>query len=182
MDLVEILKSKKDSWDLLRDLLSAICQRFAAEDTSQAGTFVRVSCSWGSHESKAVSPYGFLFLEIVQSAMSSTEQKVELVMVDQLKSRLLSSLGSRLARQQGSDVETRVVVRSSIQCPGKKNASAVCSVLQHSKIVAFYVFLRTSEGMDGQLCRRPCLLPTFMIFLSLKRVTRIVWLLPEQRM
>ena len=153
MDLVEILKSKKDSWDLLRDLLSAICQRFPAEDTSKAGTFVRVSCSWGSHQSKAVSPYGFLFLEIVESAMSSTEQKVELVVVDHLKCRLLFALGSRLARQQGSDVETRVVVRSSIQCPGKSSASAVCSVLQHSQIVDLGPggLLRVSEdiGRDG---------------------------------
>ena len=85
--------------------------------------------------------------------MNSTEQKVELVMVDHLNCRLLSSLGSRLARQQGSDVETRVVVRSGIQCVGKKSASAVCSVLQHSQIVDLGPggLLRVSEdiGRDG---------------------------------
>ena len=151
MDLVEILKSKKDSWDLLRELLNAICQRFAAEDTSKSGSFVRVTCSWGSHESKAVTPFGFRFLEMVESGMGSTEQKVELVVVDFLTKGLLSALGSRLVRQQDSDVETRVVVRSSIQCAGKTSFSAVCSVLQHSKIVDLAGSLQVYEdiGTDG---------------------------------
>ena len=69
MDLVEILKSKKDTWDLFRDLLNEICRAFPAEDTSQNGTFARVSYSSGSNESNSVSVSlkGFLFLEVKTS-------------------------------------------------------------------------------------------------------------------
>ena len=78
MDLVEILKSKKDTWDLFRDLLNGICKAFPAEDTSQNGTFVRLSSAWGSNESNSVSVSlkGFLFLEVKMSVITHFLQLV----------------------------------------------------------------------------------------------------------
>ena len=107
LDLVELLKSKKEPWDLFRELLNEICKKFPAEDTSKNGTFVKLSWSWGSQESNSVSVSlkGFLFLEAAEAAMKSTEQKLELVVVEDLRFQLLSAVGSRLARQQG-DVDT----------------------------------------------------------------------------
>ena len=64
-DLVEILKSAEDTLDLFRELLAKICKRFPAQDSSQDGTFVRVSNTWGSHKSSVVSPDGFIFLEVI---------------------------------------------------------------------------------------------------------------------
>ena len=135
MDLVEILKlSKKATLDLFSDLLNQICKKFPAEDSSRNGEFVRVSCSCGSDETSLVSTQGFLLLEAAEGAMKSTEQKVEMVVVDHLRGRLLSALASRMDRQK-DDVDTRVVVRLSIQCDDKKSALDVCSVLQHSFVV-----------------------------------------------
>ena len=64
-NLVEILKSTEDTLDLFRDLLDMICKRFPAQDSSQDGTFVQVSNTWGSHESSVVSSDGFIFLEVI---------------------------------------------------------------------------------------------------------------------
>ena len=133
---MEILNlSKKATLDLFSDLLLQICKKFPAEDSSRNGEFVRVSCSsCGSHETSLVSTQGFLLLEAAEGAMKSTEQKVEMVVVDHLRGRLLSALASRMDRQK-DDVDTRVVVRLSIQCDDKKSALDVCSVLQHSFVV-----------------------------------------------
>ena len=66
----------------------------------QAGSFVRVSCTWGgSQDSSAVSVStdGFLMLEAAEDVMGSTEQNLELVVVNDLAGPLLSAVGSRLA-------------------------------------------------------------------------------------
>ena len=164
MDLVELLKSKKDTWDLFRDLLREICKTFPAEDTSKNGIFVRVSCSWESRESNSVSLKGFLFLEEAEAAMKSAEQKLELVVVDHLRLRLLSAVVSRMARQQGDVVPwyhsgTRVVVRSNIQCGSKKSALDVSSVLKNCQIVDLGGLLHVAGdiGREGWTALREAL-------------------------
>ena len=135
VDLVEILKTKEDASDLFRDLLKEICKGFPAEDSSQDGKFVRVSCPWDECNAVSVSPNGFLLLEAAEGAMSTTEQNLELVVVDRLWDQILTAVGSRLARQQGKDVESRVVVRVGILCMGEECANALSSVMQHCSVV-----------------------------------------------
>ena len=160
---------KKDTWDLFRDLLREICKTFPAEDTSKNGRFVRVGCSWESQESNSVSVSlkGFLFLEEAEAAMKSTEQKLELVVVDHLRFRLLSAVGSRMARQQGyvdtmvpwHQPGTRVVVRSNIQCGSKKSALDVSSVLKNCQIVDLGGLLHVAGdiGREGWTALREAL-------------------------
>ena len=62
--------------------------------------------------------------------MESTEQNLELVIVDTLSDHLLSAVSSRLARQQGIDVDTEVVVRWKIECQGEESAVAISSLMQ----------------------------------------------------
>ena len=112
VDLVKILKSKEDPWDMFRFLLKDICTTFPAQDSSQDGTFVRVSCPWEEASAVSVSPDGFVLLEAAEGAMESTEQVLEVVQVDVLRFHLLSDVGSRVARQQDKNVNSRVVVRS----------------------------------------------------------------------
>ena len=146
-DLVEMLKSAEDTSDLFRILLVEICKRFPAQD----GTFVRVSCTWGS-SAVSVSPDGFLFLEAAEDAMQSAEQNLELVVVDKILSgHLLSAVASRLARQQGKGVDSRVIVRSpGIQCEDKDSASAISSLMQHCQQVCFcHLLVKEDIGRDG---------------------------------
>ena len=157
---MEILKSKEDPLDLFRDLLNLICAKFPAEDSSQdSGTFVRVSCS--SHESNAVSvsTYGFLLLEAAENAMASTEQNLELVVVDTLSDHLLSAVASRLARQKGFDADTKVVVRSNIQCQGKESAIDISSLMQNCRSVELHGKLQVSKDIrkDGWAALREAL-------------------------
>jgi len=150
VDLVEILKSKEDPWDAFRDLLKEICKSFPAENSSLA----RLSFPWDDSDVVSVSLDGFCLLEAAEGAMDSTEQNLKLIVVDLLSSHLLTAVGSRLARQQTSaadlvvrfpnslcchrgsanlttDVDTRLVVRSKIQCLGEECISAINSILQH---------------------------------------------------
>ena len=99
--------------------------------------------------------------------MKSAEQKLELVVVDHLRLRLLSAVGSRMARQQG-DVDsmvpwhqpgTRVVVRSNIQCGSKKSALDVSSVLKNCQIVDLGGLLHVAGdiGREGWTALREAL-------------------------
>ena len=157
---MEILKSKEDPWDLFRDLLKLICERFPAEDPGQdGGTFVKVRCSCRSQESSAVSvsPHGFLLLEAAEASMGSTEQNLELVVVDKLGDHLLSAVGSRLTRQEG--VDTRVVVRKAILCQGEESASAISSLMQHCGKVEVLGYLQVLQdiGKEGWTALREAL-------------------------
>ena len=145
---MEILKSAEDSLDLFRDLLDEICKKFPAQDSSQDGTFLRVSCTWGSSV-VSVSPEGFLFLEAAEDAMQSTEQNLELVVVHKILSgHLLSALASRLGRQQpGKDV---IVQCSGIQCEDKDSASAIFYLMQHCRKLNFcHLLVKEDIGREG---------------------------------
>ena len=145
---MEILKSGEDTLDLFRDLLNGICKRFPAQDSSQDGTFLRVSCTWGS-SAVSVSPEGFLFLEAAEDALQSTEQNLELVVVHKILSgHLLSAVASRLTRQQpGKDV---IVWCSGIQCEDKNSASAISSLMQHCRQPNFcHLLVKEDIGREG---------------------------------
>ena len=90
--------------------------------------------------------------------MKSTEQKLELFVVDHLKFRLLSALSSRMARQQDA-VDTRVVVRSNIQCGSTKSALDVLSVLKNCRIVDLGGLLHVAGhiGREGWTALREAL-------------------------
>ena len=156
---MELLKSKEDPLDLFRDLLNLICTSFPAEDSSQDGTFVRVGCSSHLSNAVSVSTYGFLLLEAAESAMASTEQILELVVVDTLSNHLLSAVASRLARQQSFDVDTKVVVRSNIQCQGEERAVDISSLMQNCRSVEVRGNLQVSKdiGKEGWAALREAL-------------------------
>ena len=156
---MELLKAKEDPLDLFRDLLNLICTSFPAEDSSQDGSFVRVSCSSHGSNAVSVSTYGFLLLEAAESAMASTEQNLELVVVDTLSDHLLSAVASRLARQQGFDVDTKVVVRADIQCQGEESAIDISSLMQNCRSVEVRGNLQVSKdiGKDGWAALREAL-------------------------
>ena len=137
MDLVEILKSKEDPWDAFRDLLKEICDGFPARDASLDGIFVRVSCPWDQSNPATVSLHGFLLLEAAEGTMESSEQDLELVVVDHLEGRNLTAVGSRLARQNQGEksCKARLVVRSKIFCWDEESASALSNVMQYSGAV-----------------------------------------------
>ena len=94
-------------------------------------------------------------LEAAEGGMGSTEQNLEMVMVKDLHYPLLPAVGSRLvaplppipslfksspniisrlARQKGKDVNSRVIVRR-LACCNKETAFAMSSVLQHCQKV-----------------------------------------------
>ena len=125
---MEILKLKEEPWGLFRDLLKEICKGFPAPARD---FFVRVSCPWDESNAVSVSLDGFILLEEAEAAMESTEQNLELVVVDLLNTHLLTAVASRLARQQGKGVETRVVVHGRILILGEECANALSSVMQH---------------------------------------------------
>ena len=90
-----------------------------------------MSCPWDKSTTVSVSLDGFILLEAAEAAMESTEQNLELVVVDLLNIHLLTAVGSRLARQQVKGVETRVVVHGRILILGEECANALSSVMQH---------------------------------------------------
>lgn len=108
VDLVKILKTKNGPWEAFRALLLGVCSKFPASDSKPK--VVLVNGPWDENTEISVSLQGFLLLEAAEEAMQSTEQDFKLLQVDSLRGELLDALGSRLARQQGRDRDTRVVV------------------------------------------------------------------------
>merc|ERR1719370_1509299 len=82
--------------------------------------------------------------------MGSTEQNLEMVMVDNLSDYLLSAVSSRLARQQGIDVDTKVVVRRNIQCQGVESASAISSLIQNCRRMELRGNLQVPKDIGGE--------------------------------
>ena len=78
----------------LRDLLGQICKRFPPTDPSLVAEerFVRVSCNCHLNGSRKVGVNGFLLLEAAEAALGSTEQRLELVVVDFLGDDLLAAV------------------------------------------------------------------------------------------
>ena len=70
--------------------------------------------------------------------MKSTEQNLELVVVDHLACHLLSAVGFRLVRQQDKDVDSRVIVRCKIQCGDKDKVSAFSSLMWNCQRVELH--------------------------------------------
>ena len=78
--------------------------------------------------------------------MQSTEQNLELVVVDHLDGILLIAVSFRVARQQGKDVDSRVTVRSKM-CGDKETVSAIsCSTAGWWIFTAFCKLMGTLDG------------------------------------
>ena len=73
---------------------------------------------------------GFQLLEAVEAALGTTEQRLELAMVDVLEDHLLAALASRLARQQNTS-QTTITVRRRIVCKKKDDCLAISSLMQN---------------------------------------------------
>ena len=133
VDLVKILKTKNGPWEAFRALLLGVCRKFPASDSKPK--VVLVNGSWDENTEISVSLQGFLLLEAAEEAMQSTEQDFKLLHVDFLHGELLYALGSRLARQQGKDLDTRVVVQKGIVVRHDECALALSSIMKNSKSV-----------------------------------------------
>ena len=141
---MEILRSKEDPWDAFRELLKEICKTFPAKDDQ----FARLSCPGDDSDVVSVSLVGFCLLEAAEDAMDSTEQNLKLIVVDILRTHLLTAVGSRLARQQMSaNVDTRIVVQSKILCLGEDCISAINSLLQHCGKVDLHGLLEVGRDI-----------------------------------
>ena len=125
LDLVELLKTRETLLPHLLDLLDLICERFPSRTNRP---FVKVS--FPGHESRSVGPIGFQLLEAVEAALGTTEQRLELAMVDVLEDHLLAALASRLARQQNTS-QTTITVRRRIVCKKKDDCLAISSLMQN---------------------------------------------------
>ena len=110
--LINLLAKMEEPQDYLVSLLDLICTRFPADASRQFSVTkdaggklldqtesVEVSCPRHA-ASHSVSPLGFLVLEEVERALGSAEQRVEKVGLGDLGGVLISSLGSRMLRQE----------------------------------------------------------------------------------
>ena len=131
VDLVKILKTKNGPWEAFRALLLGVCRKFPASDSKPK--VVLVNGSWDENTEISVSLQGFLLLEAAEEAMQSTEQDFKLLHVDFLHGELLDALGSRLARQQSRDLDTRLVVQKRILVRHDECALALSPILKNCK-------------------------------------------------
>ena len=94
--------------------------------------------------------YGFWYLEEVERTMETTEMKVERVVIDFLEEAELADLNSRLLRQQGLGVETKVDV-SKLVCNSKESAEAIATMMQHCQSVDVQnaLFIDVDIGIEG---------------------------------
>ena len=92
--LVAILKLMKNPHDARVDLLELICETFPKEEY---GGFLHLGCSSHS-EGHRISLEGFLLLEEVESAFSSTEMKIEMIDSVYWNNSVGAAISTRLAR------------------------------------------------------------------------------------
>ena len=102
----ELLKLMGTPQDLLQDLLGVTATGFPANDRDffNGVDGQRVPClfvvSGPFQKPHSVSPFGFMLLEEIESALGSSEQRVEKIVVQNLEGALMSALTNRLSRQQ----------------------------------------------------------------------------------
>ena len=106
------------------------------------------------HGSRSVGVTGFLLLEAAESALGSTEQRLELVVVDYLGDDLLAAVASRLTRQQISKLdisETRVEVQENLSCKNQEDVEAFSFLMQncHSVQIQGSLFIPNDIGREG---------------------------------
>ena len=150
-DIVQLLKSLEDPLPHLRDLLDLICKIFPPTPQNEEDGFVRVSCP--RRGSCLVLDTGFQLLETAEAALGSTEQRLELVLVDYLGNHLLADVASRLARQRiNLDIsETRVEVWENLICKNQEDVKAISSLMQNCQSVHIHgsLFIPDDIGRKG---------------------------------
>ena len=105
--LVAILKLMKNPNDPRVDLLELICEKYPTEEQ---GGFLHLACSSHS-EGHRISPEGFLLLEEVESAFSSTEMKIEMIDTESgyWNNPVWSAISTRLARCRDTMTSVRII-------------------------------------------------------------------------
>ena len=100
-NLIKILKLLKKPKVHLPVLLDVICESSGPLEQHLNGfpQFIQMGCNHHP-DSHQITPWSFKLLEEVEGAFGTTEQTVDLVKIRQMNEPILSSLASRLARQQ----------------------------------------------------------------------------------
>jgi len=124
--LTDILKMFKNPVSLEMDLLVLICRRFppCESDLVHLSHHLPPDQFW----TNSVSPQGFILLDVVESTLSTTKQKVEKIQVNVLKEPLLSAISGRVTRQQRRISELR---SWEVRCCSNESAEAVCALVNH---------------------------------------------------
>ena len=166
LPFAEILKMTEDPNPLLLlELLHVICERFPpvgrddvpleargspnSVNMIPGPEFFEVACAC-EHTSHAVCPYGFLLLEGVERMMGTTEQKVQWVVLDDLKEPWMADLDSRLLRQRDLEVDTEVDLAKLI-CNSKESVEAISNLMQLCKWVDVQnsLIIEVDLGIEG---------------------------------
>ena len=131
--LVAILKLMKNPADPRMDLLELICKSFPEEEGEG---FLQLGCSSHS-EGHRTSPQGFLLLEEVESAFSSTEMKIEVINGDSYwDNSVWSAVSTRLARCEATMTSVRIRF---IAIDDLRTMKAFRTVLQFSPATSTYL-------------------------------------------
>ena len=118
----ELLKLMGTPQDLLQDLLGVTANGFPANDLDffNGEDGARVPCLFvlcgPCQKPHSVSPFGFMLLEEIEGALGSTEQRVEKVVVKDLKGPLMSAVTNRLSRQQALGQMTGIITINVFVC------------------------------------------------------------------
>ena len=150
--LTEILKMMFNSQVSLEiDLLLWICKGFppCMGDFNTKLQLVHVSHHLPPDQlwTHSVSPQGFTFLEMVESALGTKIQKIEKIQMQILKDPVLMALSERASRQGRRISESRL---GRVWCYTKENAVALLALVRHSnnwEVCHLYVSGRV--GLDG---------------------------------
>ena len=161
--LIKLLAKMEEPQDYVVSLLDLICTRFPADasrqftvskDASgkllyQTEGFVEVSCPRHA-ASHSVSPLGFLVLEEVERSLGSAEQRVEKVGLGHLGGLLISSLGSRMLRQEEQEGVTAIKLDlAEISCNNQQEAENLLLPLKNcQKLTA--LLLAVADGVNAE--------------------------------
>ena len=143
--LTDILKMFKNPVSLEMDLLVLICRRFPPYNSH----LVHLSHHLPPDQfwTHSVSPLGFILLEVVESTLSTTKQKVEKIQVEVLKEPLLSAISGRVSRQQRRISELKT---ENVWCYSNESAEAVCALVNHCQILtACHLIVFGDVGREG---------------------------------
>ena len=176
---VDILKMLDDPKSHLWDLLDFISERFppfekapneitplekmknavaahegtVADNSIPGSEFFQLTSS--HHRPIAVSPLGYLLLELVEGALGTTEQMVDWIVFDCFDGPWLKALASRLSRQQGLGVQVKVdLMRVSVD--SRKRAEAFLSIVQNCQSMEIQgeLYVHKHIGTEGWIAVR----------------------------
>ena len=113
-NLATILKFMEQPKDLLLDLLDVICEG-ARRRRGQEVDWLQIVCPRHPAQPHNVTLAGFLLLEEVESALGTTELRIQRVKFDDFLESTSSAISSRMTRQQNpvtSMIRARVIIET----------------------------------------------------------------------